>query len=96
MKVRVSYFGFLRTKFDSTSEDIRLSKGSNVSDLFQYLAKRYGEHFKSYVFNPEKIEVRSDVLVNINDIPVQQIQGLETGLSDGDQIDILPLFTGGG
>ena len=96
MKVRVSYFGFLRTKFDSTSEDIQMSKGSKVYDLFQYLANRYGEHFKLYVLNPEKIEVRSDVLVNINDMPVQQIQGLETRLNDGDQIDILPLFTGGG
>ncbi|UCD72781.1 MAG: MoaD/ThiS family protein [Candidatus Bathyarchaeota archaeon] len=96
MKVRVSYFGFLRTKFDSTSEDIQMSKGSKVYDLFQYLASRYGQHFKSYVLIPEKIEVRSDVLVNINDIPVQQIQGLETRLNDGDQIDILPLFTGGG
>jgi MoaD family protein len=96
MKVRVSYFGFLRTKFDSTSEDIRMSKGSKVYDLFQYLANRYGEYFKSYVFDPVKIEVRSDVLVNINDVPVQQIQGLETRLNDGDQVDVLPLFTGGG
>lgn len=73
-----------------------MSKESKVYDLFQYLAKRYGEHFKSYVFDPAGTEVRSDVLVNINDVPVQQIQGLETRLKEGDQVDVLPLFTGGG
>ncbi len=96
MKVRVSYFGFLRVKFNSTSEDIRMSKGSRLCDLLQHLAKRYGEHFKSYVFDPVGTEVRSDVLVNINDVPVQQIQGLDTRLNEGDQVDVLPLFTGGG
>jgi MoaD family protein len=96
MKVRVNYFGFLRMKFDSASEDIRLSKGSSVYDLFQDLADRYGDYFKSYIFDPAASEVKSDVLVNINNVPVQQIQGLETRLNDGDQVDILPLFTGGG
>ncbi len=96
MRVRVSYYGSLRMKFNAASEDVLLSKGARLRDLFLHLASRYGELFKSYVLDPAGTEVRKDVLVNVNDLPARQIRGLETELKEGDQVDILPLFTGGG
>jgi len=96
MKVRVSYYGSLRMKFNAAYEDILLSKGDRLHDLFLHLAGRHGELFKSFVFDPAETEERKDVLVNINDLPASQMRGLETELKDGDQVDILPLFTGGG
>jgi molybdopterin converting factor small subunit len=96
MRVRVSYYGSLRVKFSAASEDILLSNGARLRDLFLHLSGRYGELFKSFVFDAAGTEVRKDVLINVNDLPVRQIRGLETELKEGDQVDILPLFTGGG
>ncbi len=67
-----------------------------LHDLFVCLVDRYGEVFRAYVFDPVGTEVKRDILVNINDKPIRRMQGLGTRLSDGDQIDILPLFAGGG
>jgi len=96
MRIRVSYFGFLRLKLNMGSEDLQVSKGAKIRDLFLHLADRYGEQFKMYVFDPHGAGLKRDILVNINDAPIRQKGGLETELNNGDRIDILPLFTGGG
>jgi molybdopterin synthase sulfur carrier subunit len=86
----------LRQKFPESSEKVHVSEGMKLHDLFVRLVERYGERFQAHVFDPVGTEVNRDILVNINDKPIRQMQGLGTKLSDGDQIDILPLFAGGG
>ena len=96
MQVRVRFFGFLRSKFPEGSDEVNVSEGTKLHDLFLSLVDRYGEIFKDYVFDPAEVEVKKDILVNINDMPIRRMQGLGTELNDGDQVDVLPLFAGGG
>ncbi len=96
MRVRVCFFGFLRQKFPEGSEDVDISEGTKLRDLFVCLLEGYGERFQAYIFDPVKTEVKRDILVNVNDRPIHQMRGLGTELNNGDQVDILPLFAGGG
>ncbi len=94
--MRVNFFGFLKAKFSVGSEEVSVASGARLCDLFLQLAERYGEHFKSYIFDTVETEVKSDILVNINDVPIRLKRGLKTELKEGDQVDFFPLFAGGG
>ena len=96
MMIRISYFGHFRIKFHKRSENIQISKNANLHDLLSFLIERYGETFKSSVFNPSDTRIKDDVLLNINNIPSSQLNGLKTKLNNEDEIAFMPLFTGGG
>ena len=96
MRVRIRYFGLLRSEFQQNLEEADLSEGAKLRDLFSYLGDRHGEEFVINVFNSAEKGIREDILVNLNDVPVRLMKGLDTELSEGDQIDILALFLGGG
>lgn len=96
MNVTLNYFGFLATKLSTKNEAVELSTGAKIRDLFLKLVAKYKDVFKAYIFNPDEEKLNGDVLVSINDIPILQMQGLDTVLNTGDRIDILPIFAGGG
>ena len=96
MSIVINYFGFLATKFSTKNDSVELSKGAKIRDLFHHLIEKYKDVFKTYIYDPEGEKVNGDVLVSVNDIPILQMQGLVTILNDGDRIDVLPIFAGGG
>lgn len=96
MEIRVNFFGFLKVKMNSISELASVPEGARLQDLLLYLAERHGGEFKDHVYDPLMLDVKNDILLNINDVPAHQKEGLETELREGDCVDILPLFAGGG
>jgi molybdopterin converting factor small subunit len=96
MSIDINYFGILASKMLTTKDSVEMSSGARIRDVFCHLIEKHSEVFKTYVFNPEGEKMNGDVLVNVNDVPILQKQGVDTVLNDGDQIDILPLFAGGG
>lgn len=96
MRVRIRYFGLLRSRFQQNPEEADLSEEAKLRDLLSYLGDRHGEEFVINIFNPAEKRIREDILMNLNDVPVRLLKGLDTELSEGDQIDILALFLGGG
>lgn len=96
MSIIVNYFGILASKFQTTNDSVELSSGAKIRDLFAHLVDKHDQIFKSYIYDPEKGEMNGEVVVSVNDVPILQMQGLDTLVGDGDQIDILPIFAGGG
>ena len=96
MNITMNYFGFLATKLSTKNEDVELTTGAKIRDLFLKLVAKYKDVFKSYIFDPAEEKLNGDILVSINDIPILQMDGLDTVLNTGDRIDILPIFAGGG
>ena len=96
MKIRVEYFGLVRFKISRVFDEVDVVTGSQIRDLFLSLMKIYGAPITAHVFDSEKDKVKSDALVNLNDVPIHLLQGLDTNLNDGDRVDLLLLFTGGG
>jgi molybdopterin converting factor small subunit len=73
-----------------------MSKNATLYDLLSFLIERYDELFKNYVFDPENTGIKDDVLLNINGVPSNLLKGLKTKLSNGDKVNLMPLFSGGG
>lgn len=73
-----------------------LDQGANLKDLLLVLVSDYGDKIRPYIFNSTLTDVRSDVIVTINNLPHRQLQGLETVLKKNDQINLMPMFIGGG
>ena len=96
MMIQVNYFGFLKSKLSKSSEAVRLSDGAKLRDLLLSLADRYGDRVETYVFDRVSPDVKGDIVVNVNDVPHRRIQGLETQLNEGDRVDLMPMFAGGG
>jgi MoaD family protein len=96
MLIRIRYFGHFRMKFQKRSEEVQMSKNATLYNLLISLIAKYGESFKLHIFNPSSTGLSDDVLLNINGVPSSQLKGLKTKLNNGDEIDIMPLFSGGG
>ena len=95
MKVKVQYLGPMRVLAKKREEEIEIPLKSTVYELLLKLSNMYRESFKKEVFNDEK-EVREGVIVNINGMSINQLEGVKTTLKIGDVVTLLPFFAGGG
>jgi molybdopterin synthase sulfur carrier subunit len=68
-------------------------EGATVGEALQDLEKRY-PGFRSRIFEP-KGGLRHFVNIYCNDDDIRSSGGLETALSPGDQLSILPAVAGG-
>lgn len=94
--IQLNYFGLFKAKLSRGSDYFLLPQGANLKDLLLLLVSEHGDKLTSHVFNSLLTDVRSDVIVTINDLPHRQLQGLETSLKDDDKINLMPMFIGGG
>ena len=66
-----------------------------VKDVLERLVDRYGEKFRSYVFDPVSGEVREYLHLLVDGRNVASLHGLDTELWDGAVFAIIPPAGGG-
>ena len=93
MKVEVKFFTRLREITGKKVEKIQLQESITINGLIRLLGKRYGENFREYIYDKEKVQDYLSILVNGKNI--NKLFGLETKLHEGDLIVILPPVGGG-
>jgi len=64
-----------------------------VEALLSSLLRLYGDSWEEHVFDGE--DLITGVVVMVNGINIQKIQGYSTPLTTEDRIDIFPMFEGG-
>ncbi len=96
IKVRIQYFGSARVITKKEDEAIEAASGATVSDLLQELSCRYGESFKTELFQEDGESLRDDVAVAVNGAVTNRIDLLRAKIKPGDTIALLPVFLGGG
>jgi MoaD family protein len=69
------------------------AEGSTIAELLEDLERKY-PGFKERVVN-EKGELHQFVNIYVNDEDIRFLGNLETPLSDGDVVSILPALAGG-
>ncbi len=85
--------GFLGAIRQITGVRERKLAAPTVETLLASLLDLYGDSWKEHVFDGEGLI--SGVVVMVNGINIQKIQGYATPLSAEDRIDIFPMFEGG-
>jgi molybdopterin synthase sulfur carrier subunit len=87
LKIQVSYFGHIRTQAGIKTESIELGTGSSLDSLLEIVCQK--RDIREQVFG------QSSVNLLLNGRNVKFLGGMDTVLSDGDEVSIFPP-TGGG
>lgn len=94
MKVTIKFFTSLREITGNKMVIIELKNLISVEQLLSLLFEKYGQEFRDYVYNQEgKVQDFLSFLVNGKNI--NNLEGFNTILKDGDIIAILPPVGGG-
>lgn len=95
MNVRVQYFGYIKNMLNKREDQIELEETASLSDLLNKLAEVHGESFKKEVYEPGMKDVKMGFSVTVNGLLINQLGGIDTKLSEGDNIILMSLMSGG-
>ncbi|MCW4002261.1 MAG: MoaD/ThiS family protein [Candidatus Bathyarchaeota archaeon] len=95
MKVKVQYFGFIKNMLKKSEEEFELSEGASLSDLLSRIAGIYGEAFRKEVYEPGLKDVKTGFVVTVNGVLMGQLHDVDTELSEGDNVILMTLMSGG-
>ncbi|MCK4884588.1 MAG: MoaD family protein [Candidatus Bathyarchaeum sp.] len=95
MKVRVQYFGFIKNMLNKREEHFELDEDTSLSDLLNKLAEVHGVAFRKEVYEPGLKDVKMGFSVTVNGVLMGQLGGLDAKLSDGDNVILMSLMSGG-
>jgi molybdopterin synthase sulfur carrier subunit len=91
MKIKARFFASFQDVFGGRGRDVELPEGRSVRDFLSAACdspQRQSEIFSGTALKPH-------IVVMVNGVHIQSLQGLETGLADGDSVAVFP-FLGGG
>ena len=71
------------------------AEDATINSVLNRLAKRYGKSFVDYVYDQRTSEAKSFLQFLVNGRSASTSNGLETKLSDGDVLAIIPPVGGG-
>ncbi len=95
MKVKVRYLGYIGNLLRKRDDEFEFSEGASLSELLNKLAGIYGEAFRREVFEPGLTDVKTGFVVTVNGVLMGQLRGVDTTLSEGDNVILMTLVSGG-
>jgi MoaD family protein len=97
LQVSVRFFTILREVVGKKEERLQFSKSQKVTVnvVLEQLSEKYGKPFKDYVYDSKNGEVKGFLQFLVNGRSISTSGGLESELSDGDVLAILPPVSGG-
>ncbi len=97
LQVSVRFFTTLREVIGKREETLKFKDGEpvTVSSVLKKLAEHYGKSFTEYGYDSKTGEVKGFLQFLINGRSASTCEGLETRLSDGDILAIIPPVGGG-
>lgn len=95
MKVTVEYLGFIRNMLSKKNEELELREGTQLKALLDSLSERYGAEFKKQVYESGQKDVKYGFVVTVNGVLMDQLNGVETQLKNGDHVILMSLMSGG-
>ena len=94
MNVKIKFFTSLREITGNKMVNLQLKNKISVEQLLSLLLEKYGQEFRDYVYNQEG-KVQDFLSFLINGKNINNLQGFNTVLKEGDIIAILPPVGGG-
>lgn len=96
MKVKVEYLGHVRNIIGSSrEEEVEIEEEASVADLLNVLFEKYGEPFKKAIYEPKGKDVKTNYIITVNGYLLNQLNGIQTKLKQGDHVILLPVVSGG-
>jgi len=97
LRVSVRFFTILREITGKKEETLQFTKDEEVTvnRVLNRLSEKYGKAFNEYVYDHRTREVKGFLQFLVNGRSVSSSEGIETELSDGDVLAIVPPVSGG-
>ena len=96
MKVTVDYLGYIKGLIGVTqAELIELQPKTSVRNLLDTLAKKHGETFRKVIYEPGNTDLKSNFILSVNGLLLNQLKGLDTTLKKDDKVILMPIVSGG-
>jgi molybdopterin synthase sulfur carrier subunit len=96
LKVKVEYLGHVRNIIGSSrEEEVEIEEHASVADLLNVLFEKYGEPFRKAVYEPKGKDVKTNYIITVNGYLLNQLNGIQTKLKQGDHVILLPVVSGG-
>lgn len=96
MRVKVEYLGHIKNILGSRrEEEVEVEDDSSVSDLLMVLCEKHGESFKKAVYEAGGKDIKSNFIATVNGFLLNQLNGVETKLKNGDHVVLMPIVSGG-
>lgn len=96
MKVKVEYLGHVKNIIGSgREEEIEIKEEASITDLLMMLSEKYGDPFKKAVYEKSSSDVKPNYIITVNGYLLNQLNGVETKLKNGDHVTLLPIVSGG-
>lgn len=86
--LHVSYLGLVRNVIGRNEEQLDVLAGTTVGQLLRLLIDEHGSPFQQSVLK-QSGELRAMAQVCVNDRDIDELQGLETRLGEGEQVSIV-------
>jgi len=94
--VTVDYLGSIKQTLGlKQAEQMELKDDAAVCDLLSMLAEKHGDPFKKSVYEPKDPDLKPHYILSVNGLLLNQLNGIETKLKDGDRLILMPVVTGG-
>ena len=91
MTIKAKFFAYFREVFGGREREVALGEGASVAAALAALCDtpaRRGEIFAGGALKPH-------LVIMLNGVPVQSLQGLSTPLAEGDTLAVFPMMGGG-
>ena len=97
MRVSVRFFTSLREIIKRKEETLDFSDTEKVTidKVLETLSQKHGKNFADYAYDVKTHKVRGFLQFLVNGKSASSLNGLQTALSDGDVLAILPPVGGG-
>jgi len=97
LRISVRFFTILREITGKKEETLQFTKDEEVTvnRVLNRLSEKYGKAFDEYVYDHNTREVKGFLQFLVNGRSVSSSKGIETELSDGDILAIVPPVSGG-
>jgi molybdopterin synthase sulfur carrier subunit len=94
--VKVEYLGHIKNILGSRrEEEIEVEDNSSISDLLMVLSEKHGESFKKALYEAGGKDIKSNFIATVNGYLLNQLNGVETKLKNGDHVVLMPIVSGG-
>jgi molybdopterin converting factor small subunit len=95
MRVKVQYLGFIKNLINRSDDEFELEEGTSLSGLLDKIGGIYGTAFKKEVYEKGFTDLKTGFVVTVNGILIGRLDGVDTQLSNGDNVILMSLMSGG-
>jgi MoaD family protein len=94
-RVRLRFLSTMKELVGKNDTSLEVDVQATVEDLLRILLSKYDNSMTSLLFEEDKKSVRNDILILINDVDINILDGLKTFLSEDDEVALIPIAHGG-